>query len=87
MTRQFNQITVPIAMDHEIVGTGYDDARRMCSYTVSRGGRQWTIEIALDDLNKHGFASGHKTKRQNHVAGKLHEAMQGPSDDERAAAS
>lgn len=67
----------------EIVATGFDPKTKLCSYTIERDGKRWTVEIPLDHLSKH---SGNRSRilRREHVAKALHGAMSGPHDGEKA---
>lgn len=66
----------PINLDTEIVGSRYDPITRMCSYTVARDGRKWTVSVHSDDLNRH------KQNRRNHLGHLLQQAMRGKADGE-----
>lgn len=74
-----------LAPDTEVVSSRYDRASRMCSYTIERGGHRWTVDIHEDDLNRHGYKTGHKQLRRNHLANAFFEAMKGLDDAQKAA--
>lgn len=68
-----------VHLETEIVATHYDAASRQCFYTIERDGRQWTVGIPEDDLNRH---KANKAARRMHLAQTLSVAMQGKADGE-----
>lgn len=71
-----------IALDSEIVATRFDTATRTCFYTIARNGKQWTVGIHLDQLEKHGPLPKSRQQRRVTLANALMVAMQGPADGE-----
>jgi hypothetical protein len=66
-----------IHLETEIVATAYDPKTNICSYTIQRGAKRWTVTIPLEHLDAH---KGNKQKRRDHVATVLKSAMDGPHD-------
>ena len=74
-----------IALEIEIVGSAYDAAKRIHSYTIERGGRRWTVHIPDAELARNGPLMGAKAgisqqRRRGYLAARLSQAMQGPND-------
>jgi hypothetical protein len=67
-----------INLDTEIVATAFDPATNTCAYTIARGGRRWTVQVPLAQLDAHGAS---KDARRAHLANVLDAAMQGAPDD------
>lgn len=68
-----------INLDTEIVATAFDPATNTCAYTIARGGRRWTVQVPLAQLDAHGAS---KDARRAHLANVLDAAMQGAPDDQ-----
>lgn len=75
----FSGTNMTIALESEIVSTKYDPLKRICSYTLRRGGEQWTVNVPRDDLDKHKGPTA-KQLRRRHVASALMSALQRAPD-------
>jgi len=69
-----------IHLESEIVASAYDEATHVCSYTIERNGKRWTVKVPIEHLNAHGTGKGHKVQRRLHLARLLEQAMNGPHD-------
>lgn len=67
-----------IHLDTEIVATTFDPVHQVCSYTIERGGKRWTVEIPKSQFDKHG---ANKIAKRTHLANMLNNAMQGKPDN------
>ena len=67
---------IPINFATEIVITAYNPVTEMCSYTIERDDKRWTVTIPLPEL----LGKGADTARRQHLATKLMAAMAGPPD-------
>jgi hypothetical protein len=73
--------------EEEIVGSGYDAARDVFTYTGARNGKRWTIEISNKELDQFGpvlgmSAAQNSTRRRDYLAQRMNDAMRGPADGE-----
>lgn len=68
-----------IALESEIVGTGFDPVRDVYTYTIARNGKRWTVDVPAKHLDAHKGPAG-KTLRRKHVATVLEAAMNGEPD-------
>lgn len=71
-----------ISPENEVIVSGFDPVTKLCTYTIERLGRQWTVTIPLADLEKH---KANKGARRLHLAKMLENAMAGPDDSQKAA--
>lgn len=67
---------IAVFSDQEIE-SGYDPATRICTYTLVRGTRRWTVKIPLATLDAFG---GDRGKRRDYLANAIEGAMRGPPD-------
>jgi len=65
-----------IALETELVGSDFDPKTQLCSYTIGRNGKHWTIKIPLEDIRKLA-----KPAKRKFVANKLESAMRGLPDE------
>lgn len=70
----------------EIVATAHDPVARLHTYTISRHGRRWTVQIPDDDFSQYGpvlgaSAAQNKMNRRRHLATRIEAAMQGQADE------
>lgn len=79
-----------IALDTEIVASRFDTKTGLCSYTIERNGKRWTVDVHLDHFEALPKTPGephvNKQLRRNHLAKVLEQAMQGPCDAEKESA-
>ena len=73
----FSGTNMTLALESEIIASAYDKTKRICSYTLQRGGERWTVNVPRDDLDKH---KANKLGRRTHVANALLRAMQSAPD-------
>jgi len=69
----------------DIVASSYDGATRIHSYTIERGGKRWTAQIADDEFQRFGPVAGasaasNKARRRTYLATKIAAAMQETPD-------
>lgn len=76
-----------VALDSEIVGTGYDPKTGDCSYTIERNGKRWTVTVHEDQFHQYGAIQVSIQQRRTHLANALEAAMRGPDDEAKAAAA
>ena len=73
-----------IALDTEIVATRFDPLTQTNYYTVERNGHRWTVAIHNDHFHHVAKGAAHpreaSTKRRDHLARKINEAMLGQPD-------
>lgn len=70
----------------EIVASSHDPIARLHSYTISRGGKKWTVQIPDDDFQAFGpvmgaSASVNRMNRRKHLAMRMEAAMRGREDE------
>ena len=73
--------------EEEIVGSAYDAARDVFTYTGARDGKRWTIEISSRELDQFGpvlgmSAAQNSMRRRDNLAQRMKDAMRGPADGE-----
>ncbi len=57
--------------------TSFDRVTEICSYSIERGGKFWTVKIPLADLEQYGTD---EQARRQHVSSRLAGALDGPPD-------
>lgn len=67
-----------ISLETELTGTAYDHKRGNCSYTISRGGKKWTVTLHISSFK------GVQEARRKFIQNALEAAMLGPSDEEKS---
>lgn len=67
--------SIPINPETEIMGSSFDRATRLYTYTLGRGGKRWTVTVTERELLDLGQGPKHKAARQRHICTKLHHAM------------
>lgn len=67
-----------VALETEVVATRFDKKTRTCFYTIERDGKRWTVQIPMDEFEKH---KRNKQLRRNHLANALTNAMRGKPDE------
>lgn len=65
-----------IALESQIVSSGFDKVSRTCFYTIEKNGERWTVHFPFDELNK----KTNKQLRRTHIANALQIAMRGNPD-------
>ena len=68
-----------LALETEIVASSYDEKNRVCTYTIKRGDKRWTVEVPQAQLDAH-TGPQHKQLKRNHLAAVLMQAMNGKPD-------
>ena len=78
-----------INLETQIVGSAYDPATRMCSYTYQHhDGQHYTVEIPLDHLEGRGPVNtnnisinrGNQDRRRKHLVACIQSRLQGAPD-------
>jgi hypothetical protein len=65
-----------IHLENEIVASAWNPVTRVCSYTLERDGKRWTVQIHESEFSRQGGTP----VRRAHLARKLETAMLGRED-------